>query len=277
MERGTCVTKLFSVQVRNYLLLCVVLVKNVQNATVPGHSSTSHDQQQLRGIDRGPDNTVAVSGSTAILNCVAFDAPQMRIMWAEFITNRQVETIISDGEQITIGNPNKDRYRILHGFANEYNLAISDVRLGDGGTYKCRDTVDDNRHTACADLVILENHPNCISSLEQTNGLVILGSRHYVLCDVHYAGPYDPDMEWTGIDDEFELQEGTTVDGGKRRTYSQLMFTVTSAMQGRALELHTAFTRRHQQPPSGCSSYMAASVPGYHHQNHLPTLRVENI
>jgi len=269
------------VQLRSLLLVFAIFASTLNAAVLhhpansPKETSSHKEIRTSRDIQQGPQNTVVIAGSTTILTCIVSDFPlAVRIIWTEFVT-RQFETTISDGVKIDAGHPNRDRYSIVQGSSSEFSLQISTQGMADAGVYKCRDSPALESHTVCAELIVLEDVPKCLSYFDETGGVVPIGSRQFVVCNVRYKGSHNPLMTWSRIDDQFELEEGIVDEpNGVRRAYSQLTFTVTAAMNGRVLGLRTEFTKRVGAPPNLCASYMAQNEPNYRHELYLPTLIV---
>jgi len=200
-----------------------------------------------------------------VLTCeVAQAPPNSRVMWGEFITNSG-GSIISDNEFI-LSHPNGDRYRIIHTTATEYHLEIRDVRLSDGGTYVCQNTLagPPDKYRGEAELVVLASDPNCTNTAPP-NGNVLEGQSYTIECLVYYQGGYTPKMTWSGPP-PFQLGESppnpTTV-------WSGVAYTVLRTMDTRAFQCVTNFTDAGELPDD-----VASNVPDYEHLYRAPQMFV---
>jgi len=114
----------------------------------------------LKTLTLFPQNVAALVGETVYLSCEALEPPPVsRILWTEYVTSG-LGSIISDNGMIQ-NHPNRDRYSIIQATPTEFYLEIRDLRLSDGGTYACQDSLgglpQDN--IGEADLIVIGKDP----------------------------------------------------------------------------------------------------------------------
>jgi hypothetical protein len=183
-------------------------------------------------------------------------------MWGEFITNSG-GSIISDNLQI-LAHPNSDRYSIVHPSELEFHLEIRDIRLSDGGTYVCQDTLaTPPNHKGEADLIVLGSNPNCTNTAP-SDGNVLEGQSYTIECTVNYQGGYAPTMTWTGPA-PFSTGGSTTPTS----VWAGVAYVVNRTMDTRSFECLTNFTSLPALPPN-----VASNVPSYSNLYRAPQIFV---
>jgi hypothetical protein len=217
----------------------------------------------FRPLSRPPQNIAAYAGETVQLTCESAIAPPgARIIWGEQISNGGGGGIISDNEEI-LDHPNKDRYRIVHPSATEYHLEIRDIRLEDGGTYSCHNTLQANDF-GDAQLIVLAAAPNCTSTAP-ADGNVLENQNFTIECIMYYQGGFSPSMTWTGpppFNSASNPPNPTTV-------WSGVAYQVNRMMDTRAFECRTNFTNELAVPPTS-----ASNLPTWSHLHRAPQIFV---
>ena len=91
----------------------------------------------LRILQTRPINTAVYAGDNATFYCSSQPGSGARIQWWEW-TSSSTPQLISDQDLFT-RHPNGNRYQIEHPDNESYNLRMTDVEVGDAGSYSCVD------------------------------------------------------------------------------------------------------------------------------------------
>jgi hypothetical protein len=177
----------------------LLLVSNALGKQLPDPETPSKHGLDLTNL---PVNTVAVEGMDSIILTCSVQGPSTAhsMAWVEYAWTPNGGPI-SDNENILDSHPQSHRYRIKHDNNFEYSLEISNITMGDGGTYLCIDqqanpATEKRRHTCSLTVVAAEL--NCSTTIRDS-GTVLEGQYISNDCTLRYQGGLIPNMTWTGV------------------------------------------------------------------------------
>lgn len=239
---------------------------------------------QRRALAVLPLNSAVLAGSDATLNCRAADPPPTsNVEWGEYVWNGDGSYgIISDGVVVNPGHPEADRYAIVNDDPTQFDLNILNTTTRDGGTYVCQDINDSppNTNIGSAELVVLDNDPNCTTTLIFGGGVTVIveGEYHTVECTVGYQGNIVPTMTWMNFNFNWTTAayNNISVEDSNNTVTSTLSFYADRSQNNGWLRCITNFTTLGFEPgPSNATNlptYTASSEhDGNAYQTVLPT------
>jgi len=212
---------------------CLVLVTHSLAKELPKDPETPN--RNALDLDRLPENTVGLVGSTVTLTCGA-QGSLHQIYWYEFASSPQ-GSLISINDVVGV-HPERDRYAIIHRDPFEYTLEISNLKLTDGGDYQC---LDQNANVAekrfhIAKLTVIAVDSNCTTTIRE-NGIVLEGAYTTNDCLLEYQGGIIPNMTWSGIGPFNQVEVATAYS-----VWAGMAFNSTRAMDTRAHQCTIFFT-----------------------------------
>ncbi|CAG2065894.1 unnamed protein product, partial [Timema podura] len=161
----------------------------------------------LRGSDINniSEEQTKVVGSSATLECSTTNA-EFRVMWLKYDTNHFSDPIIiSAGPALLVPD---NRYSLGNSIENKtFTLKISDLRVSDTGTYKCRATnlSTNNTFTADVNMTVMVREPVYI--LDNSTSSIVVRQRESVQLEC-YAGGYPPPRIYWRRENGMLLPEG---------------------------------------------------------------------
>jgi len=272
-------------------LCCLVLLIASCTASIPARKLKTSDKVLLKSdfvaqgseknpsnhglnITRLPQNTAVMSGDSVILTCsVNSTSIDPRMHWIEY-AYYPGGGMISDGEFILPGHPQRARYSILRDDEFMYDLMITGANLDDGGRYECYDSSSpDNRArdpqardidiSASAQLIVIDSQQNC-SSYIPTNGLIVEGFYYTVECIVDFSGNIVPYMRWEGPAPFSQAQTNTD-----NRVWSGMSFYAVRTMSGQYWTNGLNFTNNFNFPTD-----FADNIPAFRDDYHTTRVQV---
>jgi hypothetical protein len=224
-----------------------------------------------RGLNttRLPQNIAHFTGETVILPCSAnSSSTSPRIHWIEYVYNLG-GGMISDGNFILPGHPQRLRYAIRNDEANQFDLVITGATMADGGTYECYDssTADvggGGQQNFMAQLIVLGLNQNC-SSIIPGSGLVVEGFYYTVECYAEFGGNIIPYLEWVGPEPFSQAYTSSPT-----RVWNGMSFSARRTMTGQYWTSTLNFTRNFFVPEDH-----ANNIPSYKQEYQTTRIQVQ--